>query len=101
MPPRQQRVETNAGLWYDRESCFSLAIAAWEDAWKTGRAQSAPSPEARALGDRAVGEHLPSGYVDAAGQTTDCAKNAAGRLTSEANALAQVTYVLLEAAFAP
>ncbi|HEY9025068.1 MAG TPA: RHS repeat protein, partial [Burkholderiaceae bacterium] len=49
-------IETDLGLWYYREGYFTRAIDAWEDAWKTGRALAAPSPEARALADRAVGE---------------------------------------------
>jgi len=47
-------IQTNLGLGYYRAGYFGRAIAAWNDAWRSG--QAATTPEGKALVDRAVGE---------------------------------------------
>lgn len=50
----QIALQTNLGLSYYQAGRFSMAIDAWEDAWRLGK--SVTEPQAKALVDRALGE---------------------------------------------
>jgi RHS repeat-associated protein len=52
--PWKAAIQTNLGIGYYRAGYFSRALAAWNQAWQSGR--NATSIQATALVDRAVGE---------------------------------------------